>query len=270
MRISIFFRVLLGTMLFSLFTPVFGVTKPSYDGLTQETLYYLRKSYEDLAVYFDAKGQKERAKEMRQRANDIPISQEIMQNPPKNTAMIRSAPSLPKINTAPSEKRISSLPFAQNHPVAGPAIYQMLQNMKKPLVDESEKYANYLVNRYLLSLIAKDLETTLDVFDASAALPGYEKLFSQNELKDLYAEIFATYQLETLDIDDFYQLDIPPQFRPINDADVEYILYAQDRAPAALAGTKFWANFFGNVHLYRFKRQEDTWKLVGIRILPLE
>ncbi len=245
--------------------------QPRYAGLTQETLYYLRESYEELADYFAARGETKRANEMRQRAQEVPLSEEILNNPPVHPSRVHTndlpAPKVP-VRKGKESRPILSVP--RRSLAETESLENELKNLQKPDPSQLQESANYLVNRYLLGLITKNLEAVSAFFAAHVAFPGYDQTLSKEELTQLYAELLATYQLESLNIGDFYQLEITPQLRKLDENHIEYILHAQGHAPAALQNSGYWKEFFGNVHVYTFTKEGTDWYLTSLRTLPLE
>ena len=258
-------------MTFCLLGPALAADEERYAGLSQETLYYLRQSYEELAEYFTAKGDVKRANEMRERAAAVPVSQETLRNPPLHPSRVNTD-DLPRPK-APIRKREQSerAPRVYDRsPAQTEYLQNELKNLKKPDPNNPRESANYLLNRYLLGLTTKNLQAISAFFAPYVEFPGYDQPLSKEELTRLYAELLATYQLETLNAGDLYQLDIAPQLRELDENRMEYILHAQGKPPAALQNSGYWQQFFGNVHVYTFTRQGADWHLTGLRTLPLE
>lgn len=257
--------------LFLIVPQIFSYTGDRYAGLSQETLYYLRQSYEELAQYFDSKGDNRRAEEMRARAKEVPVSKETLANPPADPSTLPEDLPEPKVTVKKKMSQTKSVaPLQRKNPIKAYSMQQVLQELKKPDASDAEVSANYLVNRYLLGLITGNLDAATAFFDEQVEYPGYNLSLSREELCNLYAELIAVYQMDNLSPADFYQLDIAPQIRQLDNNHIEYILYAQDKAPTVLQNSGFWSNFFGNVHVYVFTKKDGNWYLSALRTLPLE
>lgn len=256
----------------TVFFPItsFAIDEDRYKGLNQQTLYYLRESYQELAEYFEAKGDKTRANEMRERASNIPLDKETLDNPPPTATNLTTA-DLPESKGFGNKNNstLQTMPLQARNPFSTQSIKDIVKEAKEPDPNDVEATINYLVNRYLFGLITKNLDVATEFFADSVEFPGYQTPLSKQELRDLYSELLATYQLDSLTTEDFYSLDIAPQLRQIDENHVEYILFAQDRPPTALENSGFWNNFFGNVHVYVFTKSAGKWSLTGLRTLPL-
>lgn len=258
-------------MTFCLLGPMPTASEERYARLSQETLYYLRQSYEELAEYFTAKGDINRANEMRKRAAAVPVLEETLRNPPLHSSHVNidDLPR-PKVPIRKREQSEQALHVHERSPAQTEYLQNELKKLQKPDPNNLRESANYLLNRYILGLTTKNLQAISAFFASYTEFPGYDQPLSKEDLTRLYAELLATYQLDTLNAGDFYQLDIAPQLRELDENLMEYILHAQGKPPAALQNSGYWQQFFGNVHIYTFTKQGTDWYLTSLRTLPLE
>jgi hypothetical protein len=116
---------------------------------------------------------------------------------------------------------------------------------------------------YIKGWLTEDVDKVMASLTTSMTLPLYPKGLTIHEQRLFFTDFFASYQLNTLDVTDLYDLSTLSIVQFGDDRALLTINSAKE-APQELADWAYWSNFWhSNHHLFFQRIGNDQWRLIS-------